>query len=191
MRSFLVVLGIVALPLASACSAFTGVDSGALVVDDDGGTDGDGGKSTRDGGTSRDGGSKTDGGGTVEPALGPECTALQSCCDFLDTTTAATCRSTALDANESSCSANLNAYQADGVCGGVSPTPVVDSGTGIGPTPTPDAGLLAGGYCSDLLSCCGSDTSCLSIALAGDESQCELEYLTEVESGGTSCLGVP
>jgi hypothetical protein len=193
MRSFLLVLGLVVVPLASACSAFTGVDSDGLVVAGDGGSDddGDSGKSTRDSGTSRDGGSKTDSGGgtTTGPELGPECTALQSCCDFLETSAAATCRTTALDANESSCSANLSAYQADGVCGGVSP--VVDSGTTSPPPPPIDSGLLAGGYCSDLLACCGSDASCLSIALAGNESQCELEYLTEIESGGTSCVGVP
>jgi hypothetical protein len=190
MRSFLLVLGFVAIPLASACSAFTGVDAAGLIPADDGGSD-DSGRSTRDGGTSsRDGGSKTDG-GIIAPSLGPDCTALQSCCDFLDTTSAATCRTTALDANESDCSANLSAYQADGVCSDITPPPPpVDSGTILPPV---DSGLPLTSNCELLLGCCsaaGADASCLTTAIGGDDSACESLYFTYVLDG-VACTTVP
>lgn len=190
MRSFLLVLGLIAVPLASACSAFTGVDSDGLVVADDAGSDSDSGRSTRDSGTSRDSGSKTDSGGVTSPGLGPECTALQSCCDFLESSEAATCRTTALDANESSCSANLTAYQSDGVCGDVSPIPVVDSGTG--PTPTVDAGFGLSANCELLLGCCSvaGDPSCATTAVGGDDSACETLYFNYILEG-VACTTAP
>lgn len=190
MRSFLLVLGFIAVPLASACSAFTGVDSDGLVPAGDAGSAGDGGsRSTRDSGTRDSGSRAVDSGSVTAPNLGPDCTSLQSCCDFLDTTSAASCRTTALDANESSCAANLTAYQEDGVCGDITPPPPVDSG--VTPPPPIDSGIPLGSYCSQLLTCCGSDVSCLSIALAGDETQCELEYFTEISGGTSTCTGLP
>lgn len=194
MRSFLLVLGFVAVPLASACSAFTGVDSDGLVAADDAGSSGDSGsKSTRDSGT-RDGGSKAvDSGGLTSPNLGPDCTSLQSCCDFLDTTSAASCRTTALDANESTCAANLSAYQADGVCGGITPPPPpLDSGV-TNPPPPIDSGLPLTSNCSLLIGCCGAagaDASCLTTVLAGDDTACETLYFNYIVSG-VACTGLP
>ncbi len=188
MRSFLLVLGFVAVPLASACSAFTGVDPTGLIAADDGGSDSDSGRSTRDSGT-RDSGSKSDT-GITSTTLGPDCTSLQSCCDFLDTESAATCRTTALDANESSCAANLTAYQDDGFCGGITPPPPVDSGP---PPPPPlDSGLLTAN-CAALLGCCsaaGSDPSCLTTVLAGDDTACENLYITYIFDG-VACTTAP
>ena len=187
MRSRLVLFVCVALPLSAACGAFTGVDSDGLVASGDGGSDSDSGKSSRDSGT-RDSGSRDSDtshfdSGSIE-SLGPECTTLQSCCDFLDTTTAATCRVTALDANESSCDVSLTQYQDDGFCTDVPPPPV-DSGT---PPPPLDSGLPTG-YCSMLLTCCSTsaDINCLTTAIGGDETACENLYLEEVLAG--TCSG--
>jgi hypothetical protein len=187
MRSFLLVLGFVAVPLASACSAFTGVDPTGLIPADDGGSDSDSGRSTRDSGT-RDGGSQSDS-DITSTTLGPDCTSLQSCCDFLDTESAATCRTTALGANESSCAANLTAYQADGYCGTINPPPPEDSGT----LPPIDSGLPLTGNCAALLGCCsaaGADTSCLTTVLAGDDSACQTLYLTYILDG-VACTTTP
>jgi hypothetical protein len=187
MRSPLFLFVCVALPLSAACSAFTGVDSDGLVASGDGGSDGDGGKSrdsgSRDSGSRDSGVSRFDSGST--DGLGPECTTLQSCCDFLDTTTAASCRVTALDANESSCDVSLTEYQNDGFCTDVAPPPPPPFDSGTPPPPPPiDAGL-GSDFCSLLINCCSTsgDITCLTTALGGDESACETEYASQILAG--------
>jgi hypothetical protein len=182
MRSSFFILALASLPLAAACSAFTGVDSDGLVpASDDGGDDTDSGRrdsGTRDSG-SRDGGTITFDSGSIE-SMGPDCTSLQSCCDFLDTTTAATCRSTALAGNEFTCQDDLLDYQDEGYCSTI--TPPVDSGT---VTPPPIDSGLGSDYCSLLINCCSTstDVNCLTTALGGDESACESEYVSEILAG--------
>jgi len=108
---------------------------------------------------------------------GTGCAGLSACCGSLPSTEQVGCQDIVTAGDATTCSAELSAYQTDGMCGTGS-----GSGTGTGGT-----------GCSALSSCCGTlpsteQAGCQDIVTAGDATTCSAEltaYQDQGNCGGT------
>jgi hypothetical protein len=103
--------------------------------------------------------------------LGPECSALLSCCGQAPPAIQPQCISAAQSGNEAQCGQYLM------LAGNLCAPPALDGGPSADAGPRRDAGPL-GPECSSLLSCCAQvppqfQTQCDNVAQGGSEQQCQ------------------